>query len=71
MHVTVSSAGDVDAIEISQSTGSAELDRACFDAIYDAPFVPATREGKPVLGTTDVVLLWRLPSSTGPAAAQR
>ena len=61
LHVTVSEAGDVDALEITQSTGSVDLDQACLDAIYDAPFIPARREGKFVSGSTDVVLDWRLP----------
>jgi TonB family protein len=61
MHVTVSSAGDIDSIEITQSTGSRELDQACVDALYDAPFVPARLDGRPVVGTTDVALDWRPP----------
>jgi TonB family protein len=71
MHVTVSAAGDVDSIEVTQSTGSSELDQACLDAIYDVPFLPATREGMPVVGTTDVVLNWRLPVSEGQVDANR
>ena len=67
LHVTVSDAGDVDALDITQSTGSVELDQACLDAIYDAPFIPARREGKLVSGTTDVVLDWRLPEADAPA----
>lgn len=61
VHVAVSAAGDVDALDITQSTGSVELDQACLDAIYAAPFTPGSREGKFVSGTTDVVLDWRLP----------
>ena len=56
VHVAVSDAGDVDALAITQSTGSQELDQACLDAIYDAPFILRRREGKSVSGTTDVVL---------------
>jgi TonB family protein len=67
LHVTVSGAGDVDALDITQSTGSVELDQACLDAIYDAPFIPGRREGKLVSGTTDVVLDWRLPEVVTPA----
>jgi TonB family protein len=63
LHVTISAAGDVDAIEVTQSTGSAELDQACRDTIYDTPFMPARQDGKPVSGTTDVALDWRLPAS--------
>src|SRR5450631_4491962 len=66
LHVTVSEAGDVDELSIIQSTGSPELDQACLDATYDAPFVPARREGKSVSGTTDVVLDWRLPEAVTP-----
>jgi len=66
LHVTVSEAGDVDALEITQSTGSVDLDQACLDAIYDAPFMPGRREGKFVSGSTDVVLDWRLPEVLTP-----
>jgi TonB family protein len=61
LHVTISEAGVVDILEITQSTGSIDLDQACLDAIYAAPFIPARREGKFVSGSTDVVLDWRLP----------
>jgi TonB family protein len=70
LHVTVSEAGDVDALEITQSTGSVDLDQACLDAIYDAPFIPARREGKFVSGSTDVVLDWRLPEVVTPPNQQ-
>jgi TonB family protein len=63
LHVTVSEAGDVDALDITQSTGSVDLDQACLDAIYDAPFTPGRREGKFVSGSTDIVLDWRLPDA--------
>ncbi len=63
LHVTVSEAGDVDEVNIIQSTGSRELDQGCLDAIYDAPFVPARQEGRFVRGTTDIVLDWRLPDA--------
>jgi TonB family protein len=67
LHVTVSEAGDVDALEITQSTGSVDLDQACLDAIYGAPFLPARREGKFVSASTDVVLDWRLLEVASPA----
>jgi TonB family protein len=66
LRVTVSEAGDVDALDITQSTGSVDLDQACLDAIYDAPFIPGRREGKFVSGTTDIVLDWRLPEVVTP-----
>ncbi len=66
LHVTVSESGDVDALDITQSTGSLDLDQACLDAIYAAPFIPGRREGKFTSGTTDVVLAWRLPEAVTP-----
>jgi TonB family protein len=61
MHVTVSAAGAVSSIEITQSTGSGSLDDACKEAIYKSAFVPAATGVEPVSGTTDVVIVWRLP----------
>jgi TonB family protein len=61
MHITVSAAGTVSAIEITQSTGSGSLDEACKEAIYQSPFVPATHGDQPVSGMTDVAIVWRLP----------
>ena len=63
MHVTVSAAGAVSSIKITQSTGSGSLDEACKEAIYKSVFVPATDGEEPVSGTTDVAILWRLPRS--------
>jgi TonB family protein len=61
MHITVSPAGVVSSIEITQSTGSASLDNACKQAVTESSFVPATIEGQPASGTTDVAIVWRLP----------
>jgi TonB family protein len=61
MHITVSEAGTVSSIEITQSTGSGSLDEACKEAIYKSAFVPATHGDGPVSGTTDVAIVWRLP----------
>jgi TonB family protein len=61
MHIAVTETGAVASIEITQSTGSAALDEACKQAINGSPFVPATHEGHPVEGTTDVAIDWRLP----------
>jgi TonB family protein len=65
MHVTVSAGGAVDALEITQSTGSTALDHACKDAIYGSPFVPAANGSRTVSGTTDIAIDWRLPSLDG------
>jgi TonB family protein len=67
LHVTVSEAADVDALDITQSTGSVDLDQACLDAIYGAAFVPGRREGKFTSGVTDIVLAWRLPEVPAPS----
>jgi TonB family protein len=61
MHITVSAAGAVSTIEITQSTGSGSLDEACKEAINKSAFVPATDGKEAVSGTTDVAILWRLP----------
>jgi TonB family protein len=63
MHVIVSAAGAASSIEITQSTGSELLDGACKEAINKSVFVPATDGSRPVSGTTDVAILWRLPRS--------
>ena len=63
MHITVSAAGAVSSIELTQSTGSESLDDACKEAIYESAFVPATHGPAPVSGATDVAILWRLPRS--------
>jgi TonB family protein len=63
MHVTVSATGAVSSVEITQSTGSGSLDEACKEALNKSAFVPATDGEKPVSGTTDVAILWRLPRS--------
>jgi TonB family protein len=61
MHISVSPAGVVSSIEITQSTGSVSLDEACKEAVTESSFVPATIEGQPASGTTDVAIVWRLP----------
>jgi TonB family protein len=61
MHIAVTEKGVVSSIEITQSTGSAALDEACKEAIYGSPIMPATNEGQPVSGATDVAIDWRLP----------
>jgi TonB family protein len=63
MQITVSAAGAVSSIEITQSTGSESLDDACKEAVTKSAFVPATDGEKPVSGATDVAILWRLPRS--------
>jgi len=40
---------------------SAALDEACKDAIHGCAFIPATSEGRPLSGTTDVAIDWCLP----------
>jgi TonB family protein len=61
MRITVSAAGTVSSIEITQSTGSEALDQACKEAIYQSRFVAATDGDQRVSGTTEVAIVWRLP----------
>jgi TonB family protein len=61
MHIAVSESGAVSSIEITQRTGSPALDEACTQAIYKTAITPATNEGRPASGTTDVAIDWRLP----------
>jgi TonB family protein len=61
MHIAVTEKGAVSSIDITQSTGSAALDEACKEAIYGSSIMPATNEGQPISGTTDVAIDWRLP----------
>jgi protein TonB len=61
MHITVTDRGAVASVDITQSTGSIALDEACKQAISGSPFIPATFEGRPVSGITDVAVDWRLP----------
>lgn len=61
LHVAVTARGEVDSVEVTQSTGSPDLDGACVSAIRTSGFVPAMHDGQPVAGQTDVLLDWRLP----------
>jgi TonB family protein len=63
LQVSVTAAGTVSALEVTQSAGSAALDQACKDTIYESAFIPATVGGHTVSGTTDIVIDWRLPHS--------
>jgi TonB family protein len=40
--------GKVVSVEIKQSSGNANLDRAAYDSLREMTFVPATRKGKPI-----------------------
>ena len=61
MHISVSAIGAVSGIEITQSTGSEALDKACKQAVTQSSFVPAVVEGQQASGATDVAIVWRLP----------
>jgi TonB family protein len=66
MHVTVTASGVVSSLELTQSTGSNDLDQACKDAIYGSAFVPATDGVQRIDGATDIAIDWRLPADSSP-----
>jgi TonB family protein len=66
VHVAISDAGAVLNADISKGSGSSDLDSAAVAAIRAARFSPAFRDHKPVNSTTDVVVAWILPGSSGP-----
>lgn len=66
MHVVVSADGQPRKIEITQSTGTPDLDDACLNIIRTARFIPAERDGQPVAAATDIWLAWRL-NAKGPS----
>ena len=47
---------------LKQSTGFADLDRACLDAVAGGRMQPAMKEGRPVDETIRVAIGWRLDS---------
>jgi periplasmic protein TonB len=60
VRLTVGINGNVEREEISVSSGSPRLDRACLDAYRSAHFIPATENGKPVIDTVEMPANWRL-----------
>jgi TonB family protein len=62
VHFQVSEVGSPKDIAITKSTGSASLDQACVKAIQDAQFIAAKRD-KCIAAWTDILIIWRLPSS--------
>ena len=69
VHVDVNFSGQVEQLNITESTGSAEVDKALADAIYLARFIPAQRDQKPARASADIALHWQLPDA--PSAAPR
>jgi TonB family protein len=61
MHIVVAADGQPRKIEITEPTGTPDLDSACVSTIRAAKFIPAQRDGKSVAAATDVWLAWRLP----------
>lgn len=62
VHLLVNAKGSVSETRLSKSTGFADLDRACVDAVILAEFIPAQATGAPPTDAwTDVAMIWRLP----------
>jgi len=60
VRLTVGIDGNVKQEELSVSSGSPRLDRACLDAYRSAHFIPATENGTPVIDTVEMPANWRL-----------
>jgi protein TonB len=58
--LTIGTDGLVRNAELTISSGIARLDEACLKAFRRAQFLPATQDGKPVVGTIDLPVNWRL-----------
>ena len=50
----------VEKLEVTQSTGIAELDRACLSALEGAPFIAATRDGAAIGALAEITMRWTL-----------
>jgi hypothetical protein len=44
--------------EVTQSTGIAELDRACLTALEGAPFAAGARDGAAIGASAEVTMRW-------------
>ncbi len=64
VHANISDSGGVLDVNITESSGSSELDQAAIAAIGSARFSPAYLDHKPVKSSTDVVVSWILPESS-------
>ncbi len=65
VHFKVSEGGTPSDISITKSSGFASLDQACITAIQDAQFIAAKHDDKYIAAWTDILISWRLPSSSG------
>jgi len=59
VRVTVATDGSVDRLELAESSGSRELDRAALEAVRRWTFRPATRDGQAVMATMVIPLEFR------------
>ena len=48
----------VEKLELTQSTGIAELDQACLSVVQGAPFTAATRDGAAIGASAEVTMRW-------------
>lgn len=60
LSIAVTAEGKVEHVKVVQSSGFPELDQAALAAAKRAGFSPAVREGRPVPGTVQVPIVFRL-----------
>jgi periplasmic protein TonB len=60
--LTVGPDGLVQDTQVTIPTGIARLDQACLSAYRHQHFLPATRDGKPIVSTIELPVNWRLPN---------
>ncbi|HEY3379137.1 MAG TPA: energy transducer TonB [Armatimonadota bacterium] len=53
--VSLNSAGEVDGVDVSESSGAADLDQAAMRAAKRSRFKPSVRDGKPVSSTAHLI----------------
>jgi TonB family protein len=71
VHVDLSPVGGVRALQITQSTGSVDLDGACRKALSVARFTPTVENHQPVGTSTDVALRRMISDESTTASPSR
>jgi len=69
VEVAIDEAGQVVAVDLSETSGSAVLDAVALERAWNWKFKPATEDGKPVQSRVVVPVVFSLDGSTVPAKA--